>query len=268
MESLQAVIAKSCTPGAGVHDDWLAENIKTWPGLETIEGVAALYELWVATDDGNVRQACHKIEKELRVTRKEIVTYLLKRVENNEELTTLGRDLSLMIPYGEDQRVLRCYASYLGDRRVIMEGRPLASGYRIRVCDGAVNLLVLCFENAGILKWGEGGIVGDTLNQADFDQNIAAIRPYLVDAGIIEANAPYPPQPGRIRANGGVGTPTPSRERSRRVPTGADKTDDDTPGAWAWHWVAWLGIALAVVCLARLRLRPKTQDLKTQDKKI
>lgn len=248
LDALQAAIAKSCSPGAGVHDDWLAENIKAWPGLRTIDGVAALYDLWMTTGDENVRQACSKIEKELLVPREDIVTYLLERVSSASESSDQMIKLQSLEPYADDIRVIHYLSSLLGDRRVIMGGY-LASGYRPRVCDNAITILLRCFENAGVLKRGEGGIVGDTLNQSDFDQNIAALRPYLIQQGVIEARAPYPPKPGRTRPVGGTVTATPPPEGNRLASSGTDVLAEDKASAVTWLWLRWFGILLGAVGL-------------------
>jgi hypothetical protein len=248
---LQAVLDKSITPGYGVHYDWLDEGLKAWPGLRTQSGVEALYDLWMSTDDGRVRQACGHIEGKLLVPREEVAQFLVARsMENDGNMYMMTQYVLYMAPYADLPEVMRYCASLLGDKRrqdkalLPLEGADIPQVRRV-----AVGALVKGMLKLGLLKENDPAFKWDVLYDEDVDRNIASIRPYLVQAGIIDPNAPYPPQPGRTRLSGELSTATPPIKGTPRVHSSPDDRTDDAPGAKAWHWLRSLGLLLVAAGL-------------------
>lgn len=187
--SLRQVLDKSITPGE-VREDWLSENLKSWTGLKNINGVAALFDLRLNTNDGHELLACAYIEKQIEVPKPEIAFFLMNRAKViTTDTYLLMRYLDCMEPYSDDPRVTKYYASLLPDKRPLNRNRhPVEGGHTVRVCDVALKNLVKRLEKQNLLKWGDPGFVWDALHSEDFENNIVAIQPYLVKTGVIDSS--------------------------------------------------------------------------------
>ena len=114
--------------------------------------------------------------------------------------------LDRLEPYADDPRVTKYYASLLPDKRPLNRNRhPVEGGHTIRVCDVALKNLLKRLEKQKLLKWDvTPGFVWDALHAEDFENNIVAIRPYLVKTGVIEdtkqsqLNGPNTLQPAMV----------------------------------------------------------------------
>jgi hypothetical protein len=185
--SLREVLRKSITPGE-LREDWLEQNLKTWPGIKTLDGVAALYDLWTSTNDGFELLACARIQERLQVPSEQVASFLMERANRSRDDTyMMMRYLDELEPYSNDPRVTKYYASLLPDKRPLNRNRhPVEGGHTVRVCDIALKNLTKWLEKKNLLKWGDPGFVWDVLHVNDFENNIVAIRPYLIETGVIE----------------------------------------------------------------------------------
>jgi len=185
--SLKELLRKSITTGE-LREDLLSENLKTWDARKSLDGVAALYDLRTDTTNGFERLACAYIEERLEVPKDQIASFLLQRAAAHAADTYLMmRYLDYLAPYSDDPRVTKHYASLLADKRPLNRNRhPVEGGHTVRVCDVALKNLTKWLEKKGLLKWGDPGFVWDVLHAEDFENNIIAIRPYLMKTGVIE----------------------------------------------------------------------------------
>jgi hypothetical protein len=210
---LDEAIDKSIVPGDGLRKDLLEARFKVWPGHDTMEGVAIFYDSWKQAIDDKQYYVNHKDWKNMEMTREEnvicdkipafatmrkwleaprdeIVTYLIQRVEKSE-LNDLFRDMSFLSFYSDDPRVPKCFASFLNDKRLFYETRGSKTFPVGRVSDSAEGFLRKWLEKEGVLKWGDPGFVWDSPTLKDRDNNIAAIRPFLIERGVIVGDEQY-----------------------------------------------------------------------------
>ena len=186
--SLKLMLQQSRTPGE-LHEDWLEKRLKNWSGIRSIDGVAALYQLWATTKDGEERLACSFIQKRLEVPPAEVTEYLLSQSQRSSAQPAALKDyLYFLARYDDDPRVPKYFASLLSDTRRLYEkpGEDLI-GSIPRVCDSAHGQLVGWLQKKGLIKRGDPGWAWDAVFEPDRDQQIRELKPLLVKAGAMEA---------------------------------------------------------------------------------
>ncbi len=195
-ESLNKILQASITPG-GLHEDRLEQLLNTWPGIRTLDGVAAVYDLWFQSPQDERISACRYIQQHFEVPLDQIAGFLIERAKQNfAEPLALEDYLIFMRDYGDDPRVPRYYTSLLDDkRRLKLKVIPPDHdqiGSTARVCDAARLELDRWLEKRGLIKFGDPGNAASALFDPDRDQNIHDIKPVLIKTGIMEA--PKPPE--------------------------------------------------------------------------
>ena len=189
---LRQMIDSSTTPGE-LHEDWLEEKIKSWPGLRTMDGVTALYDVFEQarlTKNGKDILACDFIQERLEVSPEQMVSFLLNRTQQNmDDLRVLEQDIRFLGTYADVPRVPKFLTSLLNDKRRLYEkrGEDLI-GTIPRVCDSAKGELTGWLEKNGRIKFGDVGWT-DALFDSTRDKDIEDIKPLLVKAGVIEATS-------------------------------------------------------------------------------
>lgn len=245
--SLREVLRKSITPGE-LREDWLDQNLKSWPGIKTLDGVAALYDLWHTTTNGFELLACARIQERLQVPAEQVASFLMEGANRNRADTyMMMRYLDDLEPYSDDSRVTKYYASLLPDKRPLNRNRhPVEGGHTVRVCDVALKNLTKWLEKKGLLKWGAPGFVWDVLHTEDFENNIVAIQPYLVKTGVIadskqsQLNGPDNLQPAIVLdANEAMSGKSKTREPKPTPTTSSEEPTSSTP----WSIIVMLIVA-------------------------
>ena len=205
--SLNTAIEQSILPGE-LSKELLEKNFKAWPGHDTLDGAIKFYDAWKEAVENYNNYTNHKDWNKLVMTREEnlicdkipafatmqgwlgvpqadIVTYLIQRVEKSE-MGELFQNMNFLSFYSGDLKAAKCFASLLNDKRQFYETRGSNTFPSGRVCDTAFLILRKRIEKEGVLKWGDPGFVWDSPSVEDSNNNIAAIRSYLIAEGVIE----------------------------------------------------------------------------------
>ncbi len=195
-DSLNQILNSTVTLG-GIHEDRLEQQLKTWSGINTLDGVAAVYERWLKPRSGIDYLACSFIAEHLQVPPDQIAVFLRDRAELNAgDPLTLDTYMYFMESYGDVPLVPRYFASKLDDKRRLTKKVIPADhdqiGSTARVCDAARLNLDRWLSKRGLIKDDEPGNANSALFDGDRDQNIRDIKPVLIKAGIMEA--PKPPE--------------------------------------------------------------------------
>ena len=205
--SLQEVLKRSITPGEW-REDLLDQNIKLWEGRKTLDGLDELFNIRIGTKDGFLILSCAHLEKRMEVPRDQIAGYLLERAQQcGDDTYLLMRYLDYLGAYDDDPRIPKYCASLLTDKRRQSRNLvPIEGGNIVRVCDIALKNLIKWLEKQNLVKWDvTPGFIWDALRTEDFDHNIVAIRPYLIQTGVITDNDSLPgimPNPKEIIKTG------------------------------------------------------------------
>ena len=206
-DALSKILDKSISLG-GVDEKLLEQQIRSWGGRRNLVGVDALFNIRIQKSNGLVNQACSFIEKRMEVPRDQIAGYLLERAQQcGDDTYLLMRYLHYLGNYDDDPRVPKYCASLLTDKR--RQNRnlvPVEGGNIVRVCDIALKNLIKWLEKQNLVKWDvTPGFIWDALRTEDFEHNIVAIRPYLIQTGVITDNDSLPgimPNPKEIIKTG------------------------------------------------------------------
>lgn len=258
-KALRQMIAQSRTPGE-LHEDQLAERLKSWAGLHTLDGVKALYEIFEEarlTKDGDNIMACSFVQKKLDVPPDEVASFLLARTqENMEKLPVLEQNIRFLGAYTDDPRVPKFLASLLNDKRRLYEkhGKELI-GSIPRVCDAAKSELTEWLAKKEMIRFGEPGWT-DAVSDAVRDKDIADIKPLLVKVGAME-------DAGVQRRNKRGGAPNqldPSSNanlaKQPPAPQAKSVTSATADESSSRSWLVWLCIVFAAIaCVLWLLLR-------------
>lgn len=248
-ESLRAILDKSITPGE-LHEDILEQSLATWSGLKSIAGIEAVYDLRINTTRGFEKLAGGFISKRFEVPRSEVTTFLLGKCDQSKnDVYLLMRYLDYLSDYDDDVRVPKYYASLLSDKRQQNRNlRPMDGCDVVRVCDISVKNLTYWAEKHTSLKMGDPAFVWDALHVADFDKNIAAIRPYLIAQGVIEYSKKSSPDfHPHQKSEPGPGDPGNSRQVKDGVPGNKETANVPAGGIETGLWRV-IAFGAGVVC--------------------
>lgn len=261
---MRQMIDDATTPGE-IRYDWLEEDAKDWKGLETLEGVAAIYDLSMKTENGYERIACFRLMQLLKVPHDQIADYLIG------EAKECGDDTYLLMVYMVDlqrymmvsEAVPAFYAELLNDKRK-QSRNPKASEHDItRVCDVAVNSLIKWLQEKKLFDWNEkSDLIYDTYRDDQYDHNIRAIRPYLVKAGVMDADGNVrldKSHAAKVQETTGQGA---LRPMLRPESAEGSKQHPDTVGRW-WLISAWITLGLAIAAWIKTRRSRKTTDFRS-----
>lgn len=261
-ESLRVILDKSITPGE-LREDLLAQSLSTWKGLRTLAGVEAVYDLRINTTRGDEKLAGGFICDRFEVPRNEVTTFLLDKCEQSKnDPYLLMRYSDFLTDYDDDIRVPRYYASLLSDKRQQNRNFKPKDGWdELRVCDNAItNLIGWAIKHAS-LKMGDPAFDWDALHEADFEKNIVAIRPYLIEQGVIEASkksaGDLRPSHQRTETDSeGAGN---TRQVKRGVPESKESANlmADNIEIRAWKAIAWGMGGVGVLSLIWLYLKKR-----------
>ena len=263
-EALRQMIAQSRTPGE-LHEDQLAERLKSWAGLHTLDGVKALYEIFEEarlTKDGDNIMACSFVQKKLDVPPDEVASFLLARTqENMEKVLVLEQNIRFLGAYTEDPRVPKFLASLLNDKRRLYDkhGKELI-GSIPRVCDSAHGQLLRWLQKKELIKRGDPGWAWDAVFEPDRDQQIREIKPLLVKAGAMEAaSAQQRKKPGGASNQLDPSSNVPQAKQSP-APQPKSATSATADESSSRSWLVWLCVVFAAIaCVLWLFIRKSSK---------
>ena len=259
-EALRQMIAQSRTPGE-LHEDQLAERLKSWAGLHTLDGVKALYEIFEEarlTKDGDNIMACSFVQKKLDVPPDEVASFLLVRTQENlEKVLVLEQNIRFLGAYTDEPRVTKFLATLLNDKRRSYDkrGEDLI-GSIPRVCDSAHGELLGWLQKKGLIKRGDPGWAWDPVFEPDRDQQIREIKPLLVKAGAMEAASTQQkskPDDATNQLDPSSNVPKVKQSPAPQPKSATSATADESSSR---SWLVWLfAIFTAITCVLWLFLR-------------
>lgn len=246
-ESLKKILQSSITPGE-LHEDILTEQLKTWSGIRTLDGVAAVYDRYLDPNNPWDTSGCLFIQKHFEVPPDQVAGFLLERARQNAgDPLVLDTYMYFLEAYGDDPRVPRYYASLLDDkRRLTKKTKPQDQiGSTARVCDAARLNLDRWLERRGLIKSDDPGNANSALFDAERDREIRDIKPVLIKAGIMDAASTR----GSGESKEATGVPSAQsnvasvQQASPRKPLTTTMAHDAAPESHGW--LVWLFVVIA-----------------------
>lgn len=266
--SLDTLIQKSISPAGIFYTSRMAPHMDNWEGIRSVAGLNLILSKHMAEDlDPEANLACHYLLENFQLPKERVATAMMARARveavNDEKpwrLVYVLRRMEKMIDREKQGAVVVPFiAQYLTDQRFTepqQRGEDSTPRQRLRVCDGATNVLINYLEETGLCqkydaRFGDPG--GHTM-WAQRDQVTRAVVQVLQEKKLLPLDfwqkAPLPRQspPTAGQLNLSPALPKKPVEIPPYPPQdGVAKQSDAYPLSWMW---AMVGICLAACGLA------------------